>query len=158
MIKFDYIMGMYPDLDTEEKFKKWLGKGIYEYVFDNKFVKKQGTFLASPIEDIQYNVINTVEDDYILMIKINEDTIDIEIRQNNLTQFKVESLIGTIGDQFILSSIPIDNFGSYISDTTNKYLLFSEVEMTPNVVKEDEEIDEQKIEIQNNLKKLIKRN
>lgn len=157
MMKFDYIMGIYPDLDTEEKFKKWLGKGCYEYVFNSKFDKKQGTFLASPLEDIEYNVINKEEDDYILMIEINENTIDIQISQNSQIQFKVESLIGTIGDQFILASIPITNFESYISDATNKYLLFGEIEMNPKIVKEDEEIDEQKLEIQNNLKKL-KRN
>lgn len=156
MMKFDYIMGVYPHLDTEEKFKKWLGRGSYEYVFDNKFNKKQGTFLASPIEDINYNLITKEDDDYILMIEINEETIDIQISQNSQVQFKVASLIGTIGDQFILSSIPIDNFESYISDATNKYLLFNETEMTPKLVEENE-IDEQKLEIQNNLKKL-KRN
>ena len=155
MMKFDYIMGIYPHLDTEEKFKQWLGEGSYEYVFDSKFIKKQGTFLASPIEDIGYNIINKEDDDYILLIEINDDTINIEISRNSQVQFKVESLIGTIGDQFILSSIPIDNFESYISDATNKYLLFSETEITPKVI--EEEVDEQKLEIQNNLKKL-KRN
>lgn len=147
----------YPVYSDKTEMLKHLSQGYYEWAYTHDGHRKSGIELPG-IDDLVYKVVRLKEKDLVLSIQILSSKIEVKVIQvlndSREAVFKMESTIGTIGDDLLSSSISILDFKENLMTATDLYLKYSQ-----NVEDEQEDTPESidLTSIENSLKRLSNR-